>query len=390
MIHPDCENCPWFDRPEGAAADELPRCLFPVNDPGDCDIPECLEKSGFSLQVIHDLFRRRSVRNILLVFKILMTLFGLLCGLIIELWLLRFHGLAFLASLLVFFLAWIFVPVRLVLLHPVKTVFFGVKDLYFFFAHKEYNNLEAGKLDAYVAEFGGGKTLSIVHEVYRLYEKYNNVMVWDRGRKKFVTQKIHIVSNVEFTGIPFEELHSLSQVVNMTNVNREIDEKNDTRTVVLVVLDEASVQLNSRSFKDNIDPLFLNTLLTCRHYHISIFYSSQKFNLTDKLLRDVTQRVIWCKKIWRLMCQDVFNADDMEYASNPTLIKPIKRTGFFVLDKDYAAYDTLACVDNLKKKVDQGDMMTEQEILEMRGDLNPDNDNVTRRSLKLKRRQRHM
>ena len=58
----------------------------------------------------------------------------------------------------------------------------------------------------------------------------------------------------------------------------------------------------------------------------------------------------------------------------------------YLLDSDYNSYDTLACVDKLKKSVDEGDMMSEEEILAMRGDMNPDNDAVTNRSKRLKRR----
>ena len=85
-------------------------------------------------------------------------------------------------------------------------------------------------------------------------------MVWDRGRKKLVRQKMHIISNVELKSVPYEPLQSLSQVVACAYNNKKIDDEADTRTVVLVLLDEASVQLNSRSFKTNIDPIFLNTL----------------------------------------------------------------------------------------------------------------------------------
>jgi hypothetical protein len=34
-----------------------------------------------------------------------------------------------------------------------------------------------------------------------------------------------------------------------------------------------------------------------------------------------------------------------------------------VKDSDYAAYDTLACVGNLKKDMQEGNMMSEDEIL---------------------------
>lgn len=288
------------------------------------------------------------------------------------------------------FLLWYSVIARLIVLHPFKTVFYGVRDLYFYFMHKQYNEYTAGVLNCYCAHFGGGKTLSIVHYVTHLFKRYNNKKVWDRGRKKFVLQKIHIISNVDLKSCPYEPLQSLSQVVACAYNNKKIDDEENTRTVVIVLLDEASVQLNSRSFKTNIDPIFLNTLLTSRHYHISFLYSSQKFKLTDALMRSVTQNCINCKKIWRFMVQSVYDADEIEYASDPTMVKPRRRTGFFVRDFDYNSYDTLACVDKLKKSVDENDMMTPEEILTMRGEINPNNDNIGHMSHRLKRHYKKM
>ncbi len=288
------------------------------------------------------------------------------------------------------FLLWYSVIARLIVLHPFKTVFYGVRDLYFYFMHKQYNEYTAGILNCYCAHFGGGKTLSIVHYVTHLFKRYNNKKVWDRGRKKFVLQKIHIISNVDLKSCPYEPLQSLSQVVACAYNNKKIDDEENTRTVVIVLLDEASVQLNSRSFKTNIDPIFLNTLLTSRHYHISFLYSSQKFKLTDALMRSVTQKCINCKKVWRFMVQEEYDADEIEYASDPTMVKPRRRTGFFVRDFDYNSYDTLACVDKLKKSVDENDMMTPEEILAMRGEINPNNDNIGHMSHKLKRHYKKM
>lgn len=288
------------------------------------------------------------------------------------------------------FLLWYSVIARLIVLHPFKTIYYGVRDLYFYFKHKQYNEYTAGVLNCYCAHFGGGKTLSIVHYVTLLFKRYNNKKVWDRGRKRFVLQKIHIISNVDLKSCPYEPLQSLSQVVACAYNNKKIDDEENTRTVVIVLLDEASVQLNSRSFKTNIDPIFLNTLLTSRHYHISFLYSSQKFKLTDALMRSVTQNCINCKKIWRFMVQSVYDADEIEYASDPTMVKPRRRTGFFVRDFDYNSYDTLACVDKLKKSVDENDMMTPEEILSMRGEINPNNDNIGHMSHRLKRHYKRM
>lgn len=287
----------------------------------------------------------------------------------------------------VFLCVW-FVPFRVAVLHPFATVYYAVTDFPKWLFRKNWRLLDGGILNCYGAHFGGGKTLSMAHFITRLYEKKNNKKVWDRGRKKFVTQKIHIISNFDLKLVPYEKLESLSQVLACAKYNKQIDEENNTRTVTMVLIDEASVQLNSRNFKSNIDANFLNTLLTCRHYHISLWYSSQKFKLTDALMRSVTQRYIECEKIWRFVCLKEYNADEIEYASDPTMVKPLRRYGYFVKDRDYSSYDTLACVEALERSAREGDMLSEKEILEMRGQLNPDNDAVTNRSFKHKMRKR--
>lgn len=295
--------------------------------------------------------------------------------------LLWFCGFSLLFALSVIF--------RLIVFHPIATPCYLAKDIYLYFKHRKYDLYNGGILNCYFAHFGGGKTLSVTHYIRILFERYNNRIVWDMCRKKYVRQKVHIISNVHLNGVPYEELCSLSQVVCCAWKNKKIDEKKDTRTVVLVLLDEASSQLNSREFKTNINADFLNTLITSRHFHMSIYYTSQKFKLVDALLRSVTQSAISCQKIWRFLVQNYYDADEIEYSVNPTIVKPYRRTGFFVKDKDYNAYDTFATVEKLKKSVDAGDMMSEKEILEMRGTINPDTDVITP-SRKFMRRRKKM
>lgn len=164
----------------------------------------------------------------------------------------------------------------------------------------------------------------------------------------------------------------------------------DTRTITLVLGDEFSVQLNSRSFKTNINPLFLNTVLTCRHHHISLYYTAQRFAHVDALLRQVTSYVVSCDKLWRLQRHYVFDAWEMENATNPQNIRPVRRTGFFVFNRDYAAYDTLACVGNLKKAFEEGDMLSEQEILELQCNQGPNMDAVAQPSRRYLRSRKKM
>ena len=241
-----------------------------------------------------------------------------------------------------------FVPFRVAIMHPISTIYYSITDFIHYLIRHGWNECKTGQIIAYTALFGKGKTLSVVHYVRNQYLKYNNKPVWDRDRRKFVTQKIYIISNVDLN-IPYEKFVSLEQIVRVSEQFRKMDIENDTMTVTMVLGDEFSVQLNSREFKKNIDPLFLNTLLTCRHHHISLIYDAQRFNHVDALLRQVTSYVIECKKIWRFMVQYQYDAYEMENAVNPTLIVPIIKFGWFVKDSDYNAYDTLACVGNLKK-----------------------------------------
>ena len=274
---------------------------------------------------------------------------------------------------------------RVLACHPFKAVWYLIRDIFQYFWYRKYNLYEGGQLNCYFAHFGGGKTLSVVHYVSWLFKRYNNKRVWDRGRHIFVLQKVHIISNVHLTGIPYEPLQSLSQVVACAWKNKEIDLQQKTRTVVLVLLDEASSELNSRNFKTNIDANFLNALITSRHFNMSLLYTSQKFKLVDALLRSVTQRCIWCHKVWRIMVQYVYDADELEFASDPTLVKPRVRSGFFIGNKDFSRYDTLATVEQLQKHVDAGDMLSEAEIIALRGEINPDNDAITHRSRRFRR-----
>ena len=277
---------------------------------------------------------------------------------------------------------------RQVVFHPLQTAVHAVKDTFHYIQHKGWNTCPVGALDIYCGYFGSGKTLSLVHKVVGLYNRYNDKKVWCSRRKKFVTQKIVVLSNVDLA-IPYIKLSSLSQVVNMSKIAPKLDDEKDTLTVTIVAMDELSVQMNSRSFKDNFNAYFLNTLLCCRHYHISFYGSAQRFQHVDKLMRDVTHNVVQCNKVWRFQCWSMYDAWEMENAQNPEMIRPIKSGLWFVLDRDYNAYDTLAVVDNLQKKFEEGDIMTESEIIANQVPADPlGMDAVSKVSAKGKRRLR--
>ena len=257
-----------------------------------------------------------------------------------------------------------FPTLRCAVFHPFALVYYGARDLWYYIRHKEFNLCGTGELVAYTGLFGKGKTLSAVHRVVSAYHQYDGKTVWCPRRKKLVTQRVKVISNVALS-IPYEDFISLEQIVLAAERNKEYDDEHGTLTVTLVLGDEFSVQMNSRNFKTNIDPLFLNTILTCRHYYISLYYTAQRFGHVDALLRQVTSYVIDCDKLWRFQRQNYYDAWDLENATNTQLITPFSRRCWFVKDSDYNAYNTLACVGNLKKAMKEGDMMSEEVILKL-------------------------
>lgn len=279
----------------------------------------------------------------------------------------------FIVLVVLAFLLALFPKLRCIVCHPVATVLYGCKDLYLYLRHNLKNLYPTGELVAYVGLFGKGKTLSAVHKVVTAYKKYDGKTVWCSRRKKLVTQRIKVISNVALT-IPYEDFVSLEQIVVDAERKADYDDANDTLTITLVLGDEFSVQMNSRNFKTNIDPLFLNTILTCRHYHISLFYTAQRFQHVDALLRQVTSYVIDCDKTWRFQGNNRYVAWEMENAANPLLLTPVRRNAWFVKDSDYNAYNTLACVGNLKKDMKEGNMLSEAEILALQ--MNPEQVNM--------------
>lgn len=280
----------------------------------------------------------------------------------------------------------LFPTVRCAVLHPVKVVYYAVKDIVLYVYKRKWNECPTGTIDCYQGIFGQGKTLSMVHVLTRLYRKYNDKTVYSEELKKLVKQRVQIVTNVNLLTVPHEKLKRMKQLVWYAENAKKYDKEHNTLTVIIIGIDEAGAMLNSRDFRDNFDAESLNTLLTCRHNHMRLDTTSQRFKMEDALLRDVTRQVVSCRKLWRFQRQYVFDAWQAENATDVTLLKPIKTRCWFVADEDYNAYNTLESVENLMKDCVNNRMLTATEILALQQNPNSDNnDNVTSPSRKLKK-----
>ena len=239
----------------------------------------------------------------------------------------------------------------------------AILDTYEFVKHKKYNECkDFGKVITICASgtkvFGSGKTLSAVHAVRYLYNKYDGLEVWNPTTKEFVTQHIHIVSNVELTDVPFTFFENEKQLI-------EVDQPE--MDITFFLLDESGTVWNSRNYKDNISPDLLTSLLQSRKNKIGLITTSQRFIFQDKLIRQITSEVWEAYKFWRIQRLQTFDAYDLENASNSNLIRPLTTSFWFVKNADYASYDTNALVERLKKKTEAGEMISQSEILESQG-----------------------
>lgn len=247
-----------------------------------------------------------------------------------------------------------------------RMLMYSLKDAYAWLRYRKWRLVRTGEIVAFVGLFGRGKTLSAVRRVRSVYRAGHGLRVYCPRRRQWVRQVVHVVSNVHLSGIPYERFVSLEQVVLATDGVRAYDDEHGTLTVTLVLLDEAASELSHREHKTNFNPLVLNSILTCRHWNISILYTAQRFKHVDILLRQVTSYVLACEKRWRFQFMRKYDAWELEQAENPRNVSCEAILCWFVRDGDYSAYDTYECVDRLRKDMEEGKMMSGEELLALR------------------------
>ena len=275
--------------------------------------------------------------------------------------------------IVIFFMS---ITARFIITHPFLIIKNAVCDIYDYFRHKKYNECKLfGKVIMFTAQdsqaFGCGKSLSMVNMCNLIDKQYNNKDVWDYEYKKFVKQHIFFVSNLELKKvnnfIPFTSKEQFKNVDQM-----EIG-KHD---VVFFVLDEAGIVFNSREYKNNMPTEFIQKLLQVRHYKIGFITNAQRFNMVDKVFREICNTVQTCKKFWRFVWLNTYDAFELENSTNPSLLQPISSKVWFATNDDFNSYDTNYNIDTLKNELESGDLLTTAEILEMRGDTQSDLDSV--------------
>lgn len=262
--------------------------------------------------------------------------------------------------------------IRFCIFHPIASIRWAFYDIWDYYKHKRQNECKAyGQIFMFTASdsqaFGSGKTLSMVRWVTDLYHKYNGLKVWDESSKSFVVQRIIIISNIAFNDLPYIPFRGREQFTNLDLL------PHTEHDILLFVIDEAGMEFNSRNYKENLPSDFLVRLLQVRHNKVALVMTSQRFTFTDKVLRMICGRVTTCKKKWRVVRLQDFDAYLLENAQNPELLQPISTRYYLATDKLFSSYDTTYNVEKLKHQLESGDLLNTEEILAKIGDTgNPE------------------
>lgn len=270
---------------------------------------------------------------------------------------------------------------RFIVTHPFQVIPNAIKDTYLYFKYKRYNNcMEYGKIRLNSAKssqvFGCGKTLSLVRTAVEVYKRYNNKPVWSEKQKKFVTQKIHIISNVKLYDVPYIPWKDETQ---FTDIDKMGFGEED---VTIYLLDEVGTIFNSRNFRDNISMEFLTRLLQSRKNKMCLYMTSQRFQFTDKILRESCSTVTTCTKRWRIIELCDYDAYEAENVANISMLRPVSTKYWLAKDKDFKSYDSYQLIEKLKKVNETNGFLTTEEILNTYGITESNIDNINPKHIK--------
>ena len=265
---------------------------------------------------------------------------------------------------------------RYSLMHPIKTVSNAIKDVYEYIHYKRYNEFRGyGKIENYIANsnqaFGCGKTLTMVNQVIDIYNRYDGKYVYDYEKGIFVKQRIRVFSNVAFTNIPYIPFTGITQFARLEEYYKTVsypyDEPFQTQDIIIFAVDEIGHVFNSRDFKTNFSTETLTRMLQVRKNKVLWIGTSQRWSLIDKIIRETSSEVTTCRKWWRFVLLQTYDAWELENAKSQEMLKPLNMRVWFALNKDYDAYDTNQLVEELNKQVEDGDFIQTEDILARAG-----------------------
>ncbi len=234
-------------------------------------------------------------------------------------------------------------------------MFLVICDVVKWIKGRKWEQFEGWGLHIYLGPFGQGKTCSMVRDAYKLCCKYKQLMV---------------LTNLKLTNFPEWT------VIKPLTCARDILNAPDN---CLVLIDEIGTIFNCRDFsngktkegKGGLPKILFQHLCQCRHRHMMIFGTVQRWNFLDKQLRDITADVTVCSAWFahpfsRMVTNIVYDAYEYDlFCANP--LRPLLSLGtevYVQTDKVRALYDTKEMVNTLLNM----EYVSDEEIAANRGE----------------------
>ena len=203
----------------------------------------------------------------------------------------------------------------------------------------------------FTGKFGAGKTSLMVLKAYKLCEKY---------------PQLHIVTNLKLDNFPAH-----TQILPLNTAEDILNAPKNT----IVLIDEIGTLFNSRDFssgKKSVPKPVFQHLCQCRHRHMMLLATVQRFTLLDKQIRDITASVTECKTHFkhpfsRLISAAVFDIDEYEAATSNPLYEPRPYDTYVEIQTEHFRhlYDTMEMVSGfLEMKY-----LSDEEILRNQGSV---------------------
>lgn len=230
---------------------------------------------------------------------------------------------------------------------------FVFRDIFKWLKGRRWEVFEGWGLHIYLGSFGQGKTCSMVRDAYNLCSKYKD---------------LRVLTNLKLCNFP------KWTVIEPLTCARDILNAPDN---TLVLIDEIGTIFNSRDFaksKESVPKLLFQHICQCRHRHLMIFGTVQRWGFLDKQLRDIAADVTVCSAWFphpfsRMITNRTYDAYEYDlFCTNP--LRPLLTlycSVYIQTDKVRALYDTKEMVDTLL----QMEYVSDEEVLANQAGVSP-------------------
>lgn len=248
-----------------------------------------------------------------------------------------------------------------------NTIKYSINDIYDYVINRKWRNWNEKwcGIFQFCGYFGHGKTLSATWYAMRIYY-----------RMKKYGKKVRILSNYELKYVPYIPLTSFDEIVEIGKIAMEEDEngnRKDPYEGTIILIDEIEFLLNNRKFASF--PLELLSL-ACqqRKSRTLILTTLQRWHMCDKAFRDLSLWCVDCTKFWRFQRLRFYDGWDVENATSNQMVQCKKTIWYFVLNRDYGAYDTSKMIS----QASAAEFISNEESLRRRGIEMLRNDDVVK------------